>query len=81
MSSLLPDSLVSAAAAAKYEPISAGSRGFVFNADAVQLVEFLDWGTRKAAGEIRPGHEVRPGSEETVGDVETDIETRPGSED
>ncbi|MGB6065782.1 MAG: vWA domain-containing protein [Desulfomonilaceae bacterium] len=80
MSSSLPASLVSAAGAAKFEGIREGSRGFVFNADAVQLVEFLDWGTRKATGEIRPGHEVRPGIEETTGEAEAEVETRPGSE-
>lgn len=84
MSSRLPDSLVAAARAANYELIEEGSRGFAFNADAVHLVEFLDWGTRKAVGEIRPGfddQEVRPGTEAEEESQEEPQELHPGDEE
>lgn len=45
MSSPLPPHQLTAAQQSKY-PVSAGSRGFVFNADMVALVSFLDIGTR-----------------------------------
>jgi len=45
MSSVLPNSLKEIASQEGY-PVSAGSRGFVFNADMVALINFLDIGTR-----------------------------------
>jgi hypothetical protein len=47
MSSVLPPSMASAAASLGY-PVQSGSRGFLYNADAVAMVEFLDIGTRAA---------------------------------
>jgi hypothetical protein len=47
MSSILPDSLL-ASAVAEGMDVQAGARGFVFNADAVLLIKFLDIGTRVA---------------------------------
>jgi len=66
MSSVLPQPIVDAARADDI-PLQDGARGFVFNADTVKLVEFLNIGTRpaiaKAARELRPGQEdERPGS-------------------
>jgi hypothetical protein len=45
MSSELPPSMVAAADSLGYHPV-AGSRGFLYNADATALIEFLDIGTR-----------------------------------
>jgi hypothetical protein len=45
MSSVLPDAMVTAAQSLQF-PATAGSRGFVFNADMPALVQFLDIGTR-----------------------------------
>jgi len=47
MSSVLPDGLI-ASAKAEGMDLQAGARGFVFNADAVLLIKFLDIGTRIA---------------------------------
>jgi hypothetical protein len=47
MSSALPSRLFEAARADKF-PVSSGARGFVFNADLVSVVRFLDIGTRVA---------------------------------
>ena len=54
MSSVLPPKLQ---AAAKAEGFIAtpNSRGFVFNADLVAIVRFLDIGTRVAATAVRTG--------------------------
>jgi hypothetical protein len=49
MSSPLPPPLLEAARGAGY-PAAAGSRGFVFNADLVSVIRFLDLGTRVAQG-------------------------------
>jgi len=48
MSSLLPESMLNLA---KKESMNAttGSRGFVFNADMVAVIKFLDIGTRPSA--------------------------------
>lgn len=48
MSSLLPESSRNQASSFDL-PVSEGSRGYVFNADAVALVQFLDIGTRAAS--------------------------------
>ncbi len=45
MSSVLPDSIKETASQEGY-PVSDGTRGFVFNADMVALINFLDIGTR-----------------------------------
>jgi hypothetical protein len=45
MSSELPPRLADAATSAGY-PISAGARGFGYQADAAALVKFIDIGTR-----------------------------------
>lgn len=45
MSSVLPSSIKETASQADFR-VSAGSRGFVFNADMVALINFLDIGTR-----------------------------------
>jgi hypothetical protein len=47
MSSALPPRLFAAARADKY-PVQPGARGFVFNADLVAVIRFLDIGTRPA---------------------------------
>jgi uncharacterized protein YegL len=52
MSSVLPDSAVKEAQGAGL-PVKPGSRGFVFNADATELVQFLDIGTRVATKKMR----------------------------
>ncbi|WP_228566099.1 VWA domain-containing protein [Nocardia sp. SYP-A9097] len=44
-SSVLPPALLEAAAALGY-PVTAGSRGFLFNADVTMVIDFLDIGTR-----------------------------------
>jgi hypothetical protein len=49
MSSVLPPRLFEAARAEKF-PVAAGARGFVFNADLVSVIRFLDIGTRVAQG-------------------------------
>jgi hypothetical protein len=49
MSSTLPPRLFEAARADKF-PVQAGARGFVFNADLVSVIRFLDIGTRVAQG-------------------------------
>lgn len=49
MSSILPPRLMSAARDEGY-PIAGPARGFVFNADLVAVVRFLDIGTRVASG-------------------------------
>jgi hypothetical protein len=49
MSSPLPPRLFDAARADKY-PVQTGARGFVFNADLVAVIRFLDIGTRVAQG-------------------------------
>ena len=48
MSSILPPKLMSAARDDGY-PINGPARGFVFNADLVAVIRFLDIGTRVAA--------------------------------
>lgn len=48
MSSLLPDYMLSIARAEGMS-VSEGSRGFVFNADMVAVIKFLDIGTRPSA--------------------------------
>ncbi len=48
MSSEFPDSVVDLAAGMGL-PVTKGSRGYVYNADMVALVQFLDIGTRAAA--------------------------------
>lgn len=45
MSSTLPASMAAAAGAMEYE-INDGARGFLYNADATAMIEFLDIGTR-----------------------------------
>jgi hypothetical protein len=45
MSSVLPDAIRDGAQSAGF-PVSNGSRGFAFNADLVELIRFLDIGTR-----------------------------------
>ena len=45
LSSPLPDN-ISASAQAEGYPIGPGARGFAFNADLVELIRFLDIGTR-----------------------------------
>ncbi len=47
MSSALPPRLLEAARADKV-PVQPGARGFVFNADLVSVIRFLDIGTRVA---------------------------------
>ena len=47
MSSALPPRLLEAARADKF-PVAPGARGFVFNADLVSVIRFLDIGTRVA---------------------------------
>ncbi|MCY4475990.1 MAG: VWA domain-containing protein [Chloroflexi bacterium] len=49
MSSAFPDPVTQQAAAMGL-PVSEGSRGYVYNADMVALVQFLDIGTRAATG-------------------------------
>ena len=48
MSSVFPDNIVNQAQAMSI-PVQQGSRGYVYNADMVALVQFLDIGTRAAA--------------------------------
>ena len=48
MSSVFPDNIVAQAQAMSI-PVQEGSRGYVYNADMVALVQFLDIGTRAAA--------------------------------
>ncbi|AFM24803.1 VWA domain-containing protein [Desulfomonile tiedjei] len=76
MSSPIPQLWLSLAAARKMDAIGEGSRGFVYNADVVTLIEFINFGTQIAVGgEIYPGQselrEVRPdrssGSGEAIG--------------
>jgi hypothetical protein len=45
MSSLLPPHIREAAGSASYT-VGPRSRGFVFNADIVEVIKFLDLGTR-----------------------------------
>ncbi|WP_069162898.1 vWA domain-containing protein [Nocardia altamirensis] len=45
MSSPLPPSMLEAAASMNY-PVQTGSRGFLYNADAAMVIDFLDIGTR-----------------------------------
>ncbi|MEV0294930.1 VWA domain-containing protein [Nocardia sp. NPDC050710] len=45
LSSELPPSMLDAAAGMKY-PVRVGSRGFLYNADATSVIDFLDIGTR-----------------------------------
>jgi hypothetical protein len=52
MSSVLPDPVVREAQEAGL-PVEPGSRGFVFNADVIDLVQFLDIGTRVATKKLR----------------------------
>lgn len=55
MSSVLPETLVRMAQSEPDLGIRTGSRGFVFNASLVDLVRFLDIGTRKSTEvELRP---------------------------
>jgi hypothetical protein len=49
MSSPLPPRLLEAARAENF-PAGPGSRGFVFNADLVSVIRFLDIGTRVSQG-------------------------------
>ena len=49
MSSVLPESSLVQASSMGF-PVSAGSRGYVFNADMEALVQFLEIGTRAALG-------------------------------
>ena len=51
MSSVFPDPVVEVAAGMSL-PVTQGSRGYVYNADMVTLVQFLDIGTR-AASDLR----------------------------
>ena len=51
MSSVFPDSVVEMASSMGL-PVTQGSRGYVYNADVVSLVQFLDIGTR-AASDLR----------------------------
>ena len=51
MSSVFPDSVVEMASTMGL-PVTQGSRGYVYNADMVSLVQFLDIGTR-AASDLR----------------------------
>ena len=51
MSSVFPDSVVEMASDMGL-PVTQGSRGYVYNADMVSLVQFLDIGTR-AASDLR----------------------------
>ena len=48
MSSVFPDPVRDLAASMGL-PVTQGSRGYVFNADMVALVQFLDIGTRAAS--------------------------------
>jgi hypothetical protein len=52
MSSALPDKLHDAALTEGFE-VQPGARGMGFNADIVQLIKFLDVGTRQAHGKLR----------------------------
>jgi hypothetical protein len=52
ISSVLPSTFFAAAKSTGFH-VSAGARGFVFNADAASLVHFFDIGTRAAAPELR----------------------------
>ncbi|MGY2008067.1 VWA domain-containing protein [Nocardia gipuzkoensis] len=75
LSSELPPSMLDAAAGLGYS-VQAGSRGFLYNADATAVIEFIDIGTRS----------VTPTglAELTSGDSRTVSETRslpPGGED
>lgn len=45
MSSVLPSSMAEAASSLEY-PVEPGARGFLYNADAATVVQFLDIGTR-----------------------------------
>ncbi|GAA1376712.1 vWA domain-containing protein [Catellatospora chokoriensis] len=45
MSSILPPAMLQAAASKGY-PVAAGARGFLYNADATHMIDFLDIGTR-----------------------------------
>ena len=49
MSSVFPDAVVEMADGIGL-PVASGSRGYVYNADMVALVQFLDIGTRAASG-------------------------------
>jgi len=49
MSSLFTDAQIGLARL-KYPGIGGGARGFIFNADAVQVIDFFDIGTRAASG-------------------------------
>jgi hypothetical protein len=58
MSSVLPPKAVQAVLQAEQDPgnnsgVGAESRGFVFNADLVEMVQFLDIGTKSALGAVR----------------------------
>ena len=48
MSSVFPDPVIDLAGGMGL-PVSEGSRGYVYNADMVALVQFLDIGTRAAS--------------------------------
>ena len=77
MSSPLPAATVAIARSRQFHAIQDGSKGFVYQADMVQMIEFLDIGTR-AAIEFRPGQEEsHPGSESTASFL--DIERPSGS--
>jgi hypothetical protein len=52
MSSKIPDSFCQLAASQGIE-LQSGARGMVYNADMVQLIRFLDMGTRAATDELR----------------------------
>ena len=52
MSSVFPEPVVELAAGMDL-PVTEGSRGYVYNADMVALVQFLDIGTRAAATDLR----------------------------
>lgn len=52
ITSIVPDSYK--AAAAKNElPVENGSRGCIFNADGVQLIQLIDFGSSKGQGDVK----------------------------
>ncbi|WP_433672431.1 VWA domain-containing protein [Nocardia sp. CA-136227] len=61
LSSVLPPSMLDAAAAVGYS-VAPGSRGFLFNADATTVIDFLDIGTRSVTptglGELTDGRDL-----------------------
>jgi hypothetical protein len=76
MSSDLPESFVAEGIARKIEGIRNGSKGFVYNADPVSLIEFLNIGTKIT--EVKPGStlqgsEIQPGREAIPGQSGSEV--------